>query len=249
MLFKTLLALLLFAQDPAEHSTHYSKHGGIFFTIADDTVHAEGVWPRQGLFRIYIYDQASQPLPAARLRAISGHLQIGTVSRKLVLREHERMFEARIPILTLPGELQVQLKLPGRAALEGFQFIFPQLSDERAMTFALEPTVIPATLAGLLDALRQDVRDCERLIEGGQSAYAFGPAVRARDHGLALERHAARLAPDPRAGAESAVRDVVRAAWLVHTVVDNGTIEQIREALSELRAAVDGAPAAFGRKR
>jgi hypothetical protein len=249
MLFKALLALVLLAQQGPEHSTHYPRHGGQFVTDAGDTVHIEAVWPRQGLFRLYLYDQSSQPLPVSRLRAVTGRVMIGHASWKLVLREHDRVFEARIPVLKLPGELDLELKLTGRDAVAGYHFVFPVLSDEHAMTFALEPTVIPATLAGLLDALRKDVRDCERLIDSGQSAYAFGPAVRARDHGLALERYAARLAPHPRAGAESAVRDVVRAAWLVHTVVDNGTIEQTRAALEQLRAAVGDAPAAFGRKR
>ena len=50
-----------------------------------------------------------------------------------------------------------------------------------------------------------------------------------------------------RARAESAVRELVRTAWLVHVTVDGGTLEQMHDALTQLRAAVDDAPAALGR--
>jgi hypothetical protein len=241
-----VLLALFFSQVVPAHSTHYPKHGGVFFPAAGDTRHVEGVWPRQRLLNVYVYDEDSRPLALERLRAMSGRVVIGTATFPLVLRAHDRMFEARIPTLKIPAELIVELRWPGRAEPEGLQVIFPHLTDVRARTFALEPTVMPRTLAGLLEALRKDAIDGERLIDEGQSAYVFGPAVRAKDHALALDPFVAALAADPRARAESAVRAAVRAAWLLHTAGDDGTIEQTREAAAQLRDAVKDVASLLG---
>ena len=184
-----LLALLLLLQDIAPHGTHNPRHGGVFFSSRDDTFHVEGARPRQRTLKIYVTDAADRPLGPAGLRAIRGRVLIGNAVFPLILREHDRLFEARIPVLRPPAELIVELRSPGRAEPDGFQFIFGGFTDERALSFATDPTVIPRTLPGVLDALKKDVRDAERLMADNQSAYVFAPALRARDHVLALDRY------------------------------------------------------------
>jgi hypothetical protein len=243
-----LLALLL-VQDATTHSTHNARHGGMFFPAFGDTLHVEGVWDRQGLLKVFLTDEAGRPLSVDRLQAVHGRVVIGRSESPLVLRAHDLMFEGRIPRMTAPVELLVELRLPGHPEPEGLYFIFPRLTDTRALSFASEPTVIPRTLAGILDALNRDAGEGERLIAAGQSAYVFGPALKARDHVLALERFVAPLDADRRARAESAMRKTVRAAWLLHTAGDDGTPEQARAATVDLRAAVDDVIAVLGAAR
>jgi len=242
------IVVLLLLQDIV-HGTHNARHGGVFFSSRDDTFHVEGVWPRQRTLKVYVTDAADRPLDAARLRAIRGRVLIGNADFPLVLREQDRLFEARIPVLRPPAELIVELRTPGQAEPDGFQFIFGGFSDERALSFSTDPTVIPRTLPGVLDALKRDVRDAERLMADNQSAYVFAPALRARDHALALERHFTTLPPGRRPRAEAAIRAAVRAAWLLHTAGDDGTPPQAQAATAELRAAVDDVVAAMGPKR
>src|SRR5262249_42150563 len=148
------------------------------------------------------------------------------------LQMDEGRFEARIPTLKLPGEIALRVTLGGNRQPEGFYFIFPTYSDESALTFALEPTVIPATLSGIVDALHDDVRDAERLIERQQPAFLFAPAARGSDHALALDAYLPRLAADARARAAEAIRAAVRTSWLLHLAADNGTEEQVGGAMS-----------------
>lgn len=236
MLLAVVLAVVLLTQPAPAHTTHYPRHGGLLFPVAGDTLHVEGTWPSQRLFRLYVYDVDSRPLPAERLRAISGQVEAAGVISPLTLREDDGFFEARLPTLKLPAEMALQLTLAG-GANEGIHFIFPSHSDERALTFALEPTVIPETLPATIAALRADVRDAEALMAQQQSAYVFGPAIRVRDHALALER----FLPPPgeaRIRVEAHIREAVRVSWQAHLAADEGTVAQVQVALDELRRIV-----------
>lgn len=237
MLFAVVLAAALGLQSAPQHTTHYPRHGGQLFPIASDTLHIEGTWPSQRVFRLYVYDVDSRPLPIERLRAITARVEASGATSSLVLREKESYFEARIPSLKAPAQLAVQLALADGKS-DGVLFIFPANTDDRAMTFALQPTVIPPTIALTVAALGADINDANLLMEQHQSAYVFGAAIRVRDHSLSLERFLPSLG-ESRLLAESKIREAVRTSWLLHLAADEGTLLQTQTALEEMRRAVE----------
>ena len=235
------LALLLLQQAIGVHTTHYPRHGGLFFTAFNDTLHVEGAWPAQRLLRIYVSEPDGRAVSKERLKAISGTVEAGGTKTPLRLRD-DGVFEARVPTLKMPAEILVLLTENGETG--GMHFIFTSHSDDRALSFALEPTVIPDTLTRTLAAMRRDVDDATELMEQQQSAFVFAPAVRARDHALSLERF---LPADPtaRAVADAAIRETVRVAWMLHIAVDEDSATEARLVLDELRRMVGELPAVF----
>ena len=58
------------------HGNHNPQHGGQFFMAPDNTHHLEGTLPSSRLFRLYLYDDYARPLPAARLKAAQGRVEV-----------------------------------------------------------------------------------------------------------------------------------------------------------------------------
>jgi hypothetical protein len=240
------IAALLLAQIAPPHSTHNPKHGGAFFLAAGDTLHVEGVWPQQRLFKFYIYDAASRPLAPERMRQLRGDVEAGGQTVPLIPARDGSVFVARVPPLAIPATIIVRIAwLPG-GDQEGFQFQFGGYSDEHALSFDLEPTVIPRTRSAILAALRADVREAESLVARRDAAFAFAPAAHGRDHVLALERFVTDLPPAGRPRAAAAIREVVRISWLMHLAGDDGSDEQVGAAAAQFRAAVEDCVSAFG---
>jgi hypothetical protein len=234
---------------PIAHSTHNPKHGGQFFLAAADTRHIEGVWPQQRVFKLYVYDEASRPLPLSRMREVQGAVTAGGQTVPLVLAGDGSALLARVPPLPMPAVMTLQLRLSASSEPEGFYFSFFEYTDENAPSFDPGPTVIPATRAGIVSALRADAHEADRLIAAADTAFVFAPAVRGRDHALALEPYVPQLAVDRRAAAEAAIQDVVRTAWLLHIAGDDGTNEQAGRAAIAFRTAIDELVTAFGQRR
>lgn len=244
-----LIAMAVAPQDARFHLPHEPLHGGQFFSAAQDTLHVEGVWPEQRRFKLFVADQWGRPLPEARLRELAGRIVVGDVSVPLAVAADAEYLEARLPTLKMPAELSLVLSVPGRED-EGFQFSFHAYSDERnAVSFPIEPTIIPDSLPGILAALRADGDDIDAVFSRGQLAFVYAPADRARDHALALEAHLPGLAVAKRAQAEELIRIAVRAAWLLHVASDEGTLAQANMARTGLSAAMAKVAAAFQDRR
>jgi hypothetical protein len=130
------------------HGNHNPKHGGLFFMASDAWHHIEGTYPQNGLFRVYLYDNFTQP------KAIKG------VTGRVVLREENNReletaplapsrdgatLEAKIPNAKLPLHLVLKIKLDQKTPEQRFDFPFQELSKEPSATTtaAAPPAVSP----------------------------------------------------------------------------------------------------------
>jgi len=86
----------------------------------DNIHHLEGVLLRPGIFRVYLYDEYTKPLSAAKVKQASGTVQVGESADApripLVVSEDGQNLECSLgKDLKLPVELIVSLHLPGLA--------------------------------------------------------------------------------------------------------------------------------------
>jgi hypothetical protein len=225
---------------------HTSRHGGILLWAAGRTVHVEATWPMQGVVRVFVYDDVMRPLTADGLVGIRAQVAIGSEVHTLQ-PSTGGFLEAAIPSLTAPAQMTLRFARPP-AGEEQIPLTFDGHSEEnQAFSFMLPPTPIPGTLAGVLEALRGDARDARASVENTASIFAYAPAVRARDHLMALERYLPALAPAARPRAEATILAGVRAAWLLHTAADSGISPwQITGSVDILSEALDDVISAFG---
>ena len=87
----------------------------------DNRHHVEGVLLPSGIFRVYLYDSHTQPLPAARMKQASGTVRIGDADNApevpLKLSTDGRTLEADVmKTAKLPMTLTLLLRLPGMAS-------------------------------------------------------------------------------------------------------------------------------------
>jgi hypothetical protein len=234
------------AQFAHEHSP---QHGGMFLPAANDTLHLEAVWPMQRIVRVFVYGEDMRPVAPDRLLSIHGSINVA--GQAFPLRPTTDGFlEARVPTLPLPASMTLDIALGQGLGDERFAITFSGYSVEsRPYDFLLPPTPIPGTLAALLTALHDDQRDAQASVDSNGLIFAYAPAVRARDHLLALDGYVPSLAPAARPRAEAAIRAGVRAAWLLHVAADDGispwavrgSVGVLSEALADVVAAFGGA--------
>ena len=110
---------------------------------------------------------------------------------------------------------------------------------------ALAPLEIPGTMTGIVDALQRRERYIRDFIEQGNFAAVWVPAFHAKDLAVALEPHLGHLSPSARAGAEPALQEVVRLAWLLDAYGDVGNRQQLESGHAEFAAAVAAVVKAF----
>jgi hypothetical protein len=223
---------------PPAHSTHNPKHGGQFFPAAGDTLHVEGVWPQQRVFKLYVYDASSRPLSLERMRQVQASVDAAGQTFPMLLMSDGSAFMARVPPLGIPAQLVARVTMASASEPEGFSFNFYGFSDEHGLSFDVEPTIMPKTRRAIVAALRDDARDALSLLARQQSAYVFAPALHGRDHALGLEQFLPQLDAAARPRAQDAIRAVVRAAWLLHIAGDDGNNDQVRAAATQFQAAV-----------
>jgi Heavy metal binding domain len=199
------------------HGDHNPRHGGLFFMAQDGFHHLEGALGPDGLFRLYFYDDFTQPLPADgfRARVAERELQPAVDGASLTLA----VAEARADRV----ELAVHVKFPGSEREERFDFTWSGREKSERATFGgslPEPSVSPTDAAALMEAIRARGRRVDELVRRGAWPDLFIPALEAKDFALALLEHDGESVAVP-------VKTLVRAAWLLDHYGDLGKKEQV----------------------
>jgi heavy metal-binding protein len=141
---------------PRAHGNHNPQHGGQFFMAPDNSHHLEGTLPRAGVFRVYMYNDFTKPLPLADFKGVKGRLITSEtfdsatkttkdVSVPLVPVRSGRYLEAKIGRMPLPAKLAAKISFKPDAKEDRFDFTFESYSKEPGVTAA--PTITSAAPA------------------------------------------------------------------------------------------------------
>jgi hypothetical protein len=228
-------ALVVTASAQQPHAAHGARLGGTFATAAGDTLHLEVSWSEQRRVRMFVTDASGLPIPLEALRSLEAHAVVGDAQSPFTLLEVESYFEARVPTLPLPASIEVRLKPHASAEEERLSFSFPEYSA--VISGSSAPAEIPATLEGVLDALAAEQRAMQAIVDREAFIDLLGTESRIRELALALEPHLEAM-PSARPRAQAAITAVVRACWLLHTVLDYGVNPQRDAALAQLNDAL-----------
>jgi hypothetical protein len=112
------------------HGNHNPQHGGQFFMAPDNTHHLEGTLPSSRLFRLYLYDDYARPLPATRLKAIQGRVEIGGQAVPLVASASGSHLQGRLTSGSLPAKLTARIRIKPDAPEYRFDFTFAAITKD-----------------------------------------------------------------------------------------------------------------------
>jgi hypothetical protein len=260
------------------HGNHNPQHGGQFFMAPDNTHHLEGTLPSARVFRIYLYDDYARPLPAATLKSVRGHVELGGRSIALRTVPSSSSLEARVDQVAFPAKLTAKVQLKPDTPEYRFDFAFASLTKDPAATtvtrarsqttagtYATSPAggatpdagpdpaliqvPIPATVPDILGQMRTRDRQVRELLDRGNLPAVFVPAFQARDLAIALEPRLDTLPPRTRDVAAAAIAQLVRAAWTLDASGDVGNREQALAAYTLFHQAAVAIDTSFGAGR
>lgn len=221
MAFLLLVFWLQHPPTPVPHGDHNPKHGGIFFMAPDLFHHLEGVI-EAGEFRLYIYNNLTQPMDARAFRARVGVRQLEPVTDGTYLR-----MPFQKPTGDDPPEVTAFVQLAEGGLEERFDFVFMAPPDGDV----LPDFVIPEKPEEIFrEILARDSR-IQALMVRGTWSELFIPALEAKDLALALE---SRLG----ATVSVAVKKVLRAAWLLDAYGDQGNREKVESTYRLFEAGI-----------
>jgi hypothetical protein len=107
------------------HRDHQPKHGGFFFMAPDGKHHLEGTLPEAHQFRLYLYDQFTDPSS----EPVSGEIEVN--GGKVALEAGPRFYQARLPSsLAPPYQLTAHVRFAGARESDVFDFDFPSVKGE-----------------------------------------------------------------------------------------------------------------------
>jgi hypothetical protein len=262
----------IIARERRAHGDHNPRHGGQFFMASDNWHHLEAVYPRAGVFRVFVYDDFTKPI---RLNGITGR----AVTREaydpamktykdvttfpLTPSKTGRYLEARVP-LGLPVQITTKVKFLADGPEHRFDFSFAAYTKEPppgtvppVMTTAPSPTQVeaapgedaPQTTDGLLAALKANANQVDALLEQGALAQLYIPALATKDTALTLESRTNELPDNRRGPAAAAVRRIVLAAWLIDLYGDLGDKPKLTDAYQSFAAGVADLVRAYEKAR
>ena len=245
------------------HMDHTPRHGGTVFMAPDGFHHIEGIYPEPGVFRVYATDNYREPVDVSTWagRAVTEEEYdektdefIEVSGFDLVPSPTGAYLEALISDGSVPAEVSARVVFQEDFPVETFDFIFAELTVEDApgaaagVTFADAPEAvplaqrilpnIPADARQIVAELASRGQQIEEMIVRGAFTEIFIPALQAKELALALQGHGAELPERGRDQIRIAVRQVVRAAYLLDWYGDLGNKTDVDNAYSVFGSAV-----------
>ena len=146
------------------HGNHNPQHGGQFFMAPDNTHHLEGAYPRVRVFRLYLYDDYTRPLPPDQIRDVKARVvtkeTFDTTTRTtreisafpLVKSAGSGYLEARIDSSSFPAQMTAKVQFKSDTPEYRFDFTFPALSANPAPAAAAPGTSSKSSPVGRIRA-------------------------------------------------------------------------------------------------
>jgi hypothetical protein len=128
---------------PRPHGNHNPQHGGQFFMAPDNWHHLEGAYPRANVFRLYLYDDYTKPLPRAQVRAVTAQVVRQGQTFPLVSAQHGRYLVAKMGPAALPVTLEAKVAFKAGAPPYVFDFSFGTYSKDQAVSAPTITKVAP----------------------------------------------------------------------------------------------------------
>lgn len=248
------------------HGNHNPQHGGEFFMAPDNWHHLEGAYPAAGVFRLYLYDDYTKPLPAAKVREIGGHVTTAD-GRDIPLKRNGRTLEANLGKAGFPVALQARVKFEPDGKENVFDFTFPDYSrdapEPAAAASAVPPAPmgtptpsgiqlglradqIPSGLPELLKALQDRSHQIGDFIKQRQFGTVYVPAFEAKDLALSLDDRAKDRPDAERQRVDAAVGTLVRDTYLLDAYGDLGNERRITAAYQDFADALRSIERLYG---
>ena len=240
------------------HQDHNPKKGGIFFMAPDAWHHLEGVHPEPGVFRVYLYDNFSQPLDA---RAFDGRavleeaFDVATRTTTdlewypLRASDDGAYLEAEVGTGDFPREITAKLRFETDGELERFDFIFPELTappppegataEAPAASGEVGDLVVPDAPEAIVAGIQLRAAAVAELVAAGALQEIYLPALEAKDLAVALEPHVDGKPPEARRALVWALKQIVRTAWLLDDYGDLGNREKVIASHRQFAQAVE----------
>jgi hypothetical protein len=115
------------------HGDHNPRHGGQFFMAEDKWHHLEGTHPRGGLFRMYFYDNFTQPIDG---KGFTGRAIVRDANNKevasfnLKASRDGKTLDAQIKNDALPLRITARVRFKKETNEQQFDFVFPEYSKD-----------------------------------------------------------------------------------------------------------------------
>jgi hypothetical protein len=243
------------------HANHNPRHGGLFFMAPDLWHHLEGTFQSDEIFRVYLYDDYTRPLPADLAKQVTGRVvtketfDAATRTTKEIAAFPLRAsadgeyLEGRPGRMKLPAEMTAKVKFKSGDQEYRFDFTFAEFSVDKAATAADVATSlfeVPDDLSEVLKLLDERVTLIGDLVRKGAFSEVWVPAFQAKDLALSLDARTRMLPLGKRAGATSAVERLVRAAWTLDAAGDTGNRSEVEQGYSALASAAREVAGTFG---
>ncbi len=254
------------------HGDHNPRHGGEFFMADDSWHHLEGTYAN-GVFRVYFYNDFTQPIPAKGMSArvtILDSADKEITTTPLRSSSIRNALDARIKGAKMPLNLKLRVRFTPTDKERVFDFTFAEPSKEpaprQAAVAARQPTssvastepasatpgvqiVLPTTTPELLAELRRQNDDVRTLLGQGALGSIWFAAITAKEIALALESHLDEVPAAERVAAASALKRLVIAAWQIDAFGDRGDKQKVTEAYASFAEAVADIGSAYAPNR